>query len=280
MRDISGQVAATTFTGSLVGNASTASSASSVPVGTITSSMILDNTILDADINASAAIAKTKLASGTASRVEVTDASGFLTESTVTTTELSLLSGVAAPIVTTTGTQTLSNKTITGASIVTPAKLEFKQDTFSNLTTYALTATNGQACWASDVKTAYIVKDATLASMSARPLEFRVEGDIENPNLAPTGAPTYNSVVLVMTAATLIIDMGQIGTFNVQVASYDPNGANKVIHITQTVVLASAGASVINLSLTNATVPAGKVVKLLTQYVSGLSTANITIVTA
>lgn len=183
-RDASGNFSAGVITAALIGNATTATTATNVttnanltgPVisvgnattiaaSSITSSMIVDDTIVNADINSAAAIVKTKLATGTASRVEVTDASGLLVESTVTTTELGLLSGVAAPLVTTTGTQTLTNKTITGADFRTPVRSDFKQDTFANLTTYATTASNGQAVWATDTKAAYIVKDAALVSM-------------------------------------------------------------------------------------------------------------------
>lgn len=224
-RDASGNFSAGTITAALNGNATTATTSTSTstnanltgPVtsignattiqsNVITSAMIVDDTIVNADINSAAAIAKNKLAAGTASKVEVTDASGFLVESTVTTTELGLLSGVAAPLVTTTGTQTLTNKTITtpaitsptglvkadvglanvdntsdatknsatvtltnktitGADFRTPSRLDFKQDTFANLVTYAITASNGQAVYATDTKAAYIVKDAELAAM-------------------------------------------------------------------------------------------------------------------
>lgn len=112
----------------------------------------------------------------------------------------------------------------------------------------------------------------------ARPLEFRVYGEVENPNLEPTGAPTYNVAELEMTSAMLVIENGQIGTFNVQISSYDPDGTNETIHITQSIVLASAGSSVVSLGFANTTIEAGKVVKLLTQYVSGVKTSNIAVV--
>lgn len=112
----------------------------------------------------------------------------------------------------------------------------------------------------------------------ARPLEFRVYGDIENPNLEPIGAPTYNVAELEMTSAILVIENGQIGTFNMQIVSYDPDGTNATIHITQSIVLASAGSSVVSLGFANTTIEAGKVVKLLTQYVSGAKTSNIAVV--
>lgn len=75
--------------GTLVGSADT---------GTVTSTMILDGTILNADINASAAIALSKLAATTASKALVSDSSGFISASSVTSTELGYLSGVTSAI--------------------------------------------------------------------------------------------------------------------------------------------------------------------------------------
>jgi hypothetical protein len=52
---------------------------------------IANSVITNAKVSASAAISKSKLATGTASKVEVTDSSGNLVESTTTTTELTYL---------------------------------------------------------------------------------------------------------------------------------------------------------------------------------------------
>lgn len=112
----------------------------------------------------------------------------------------------------------------------------------------------------------------------ARPLEFRVYGPVENPTLQPTGAPTYNVAELQMTSAVLVIEDGQIGTFKVRISSFDTDGTNELIQIDQTIVLAAAGSSVVSMSFANTTIPAGKVVKLLTQYVSGDKTSNIAVV--
>jgi hypothetical protein len=56
------------------------------------------NSIVNADINSSAAIVVTKLEALTASRGVVTDASGFLTPSTATSAEVGYLSGVTSAI--------------------------------------------------------------------------------------------------------------------------------------------------------------------------------------
>lgn len=71
--------------------------------------------------------------------------------------------GVSGDLVGTSDTQTLTNKTIQGASIETPSRLDVKQDTLANLTTYASSAANGQICFATDTKQMFQVIDAALA---------------------------------------------------------------------------------------------------------------------
>lgn len=85
-----------------VGNASNVATAV-----TISGDISIDNTgaaaissgvIVDADINASAAITLSKLAAVTASRALVSDGSGFVSASSVTATELGYVSGVTSSI--------------------------------------------------------------------------------------------------------------------------------------------------------------------------------------
>lgn len=64
----------------------------------ITGSQLANDTITDTQINSSAAIAVSKLAALTASRAVVSDASGFLTASATTDTELGYVSGVTSAI--------------------------------------------------------------------------------------------------------------------------------------------------------------------------------------
>jgi len=71
--------------------------------------------------------------------------------------------------------QTLDNKTLTGSTIIedgatittpdiiNPDRLDVKQDTQANLESYALTATDGQMCFATDTKQMYQIVDNTLA---------------------------------------------------------------------------------------------------------------------
>ncbi len=70
--------------------------------------------------------------------------------------------GVTGDVVGTTDTQTLTNKTIQGASIEDPERLDVKKDTLANLETYALTATDGQLVFATDVKLMFQVVDNAL----------------------------------------------------------------------------------------------------------------------
>lgn len=80
--------------------------------------------IENADIKAAAGIAVNKLAALTASRVAVSDGSGFLTTGNVDTTELLLLDGVTGVLTTNAGTQTLTNKTLTSPIVGTTATFE------------------------------------------------------------------------------------------------------------------------------------------------------------
>lgn len=77
--------------------------ASQTVTGDITISLsgvtsITANSIVNADVNTSAAIAVSKLAAVTASRAVVSDSSGFLTTSTATAIEVGYLSGVTSAI--------------------------------------------------------------------------------------------------------------------------------------------------------------------------------------
>jgi hypothetical protein len=58
-----------------------------------------------------------------------------------------------------------SGGSLTNGSIITPVRSDVKQDTLSNLVTYALTATNGQIVYATDEKSMYQVVDTELVGI-------------------------------------------------------------------------------------------------------------------
>lgn len=90
---------------------------------------------------------------------------------------------------------TLTNKTITGADFRTPIRLDMKQDTLANLTTYASTAADGQLCFATDTKDPYVVKNNLLSSISGA-------GDVVGP-----ASSTDNAVAIFnLTTGKLIQD--------------------------------------------------------------------------
>lgn len=80
-------------------------------VGNATS--IAAGVIVNADVNASAAIALSKLAATTASRALVSDASGFITAATTTATEIGYVNGVTSAIQTQINGKQASDATLT-----------------------------------------------------------------------------------------------------------------------------------------------------------------------
>ena len=110
-----------------------------------------------------------------------------------------------------------------------------------------------------------------------RVLEFKVFGEVENPNLEPTSVPSYNPSEFEMNSAILAIGNGVPGSFRAHIVSFNPDGTGAITHVSELVTLAVSGSSVINMSFDNPVIPSDRVVKLLTQHVSGGKTSNISV---
>jgi hypothetical protein len=75
--------------------------------------------------------------------------------------------GTLKEVITAGDVQTLTQKTLTGATINNPVRAGVKEDTEANLITYATTATNGQWVFATDTKVMYQVVDGELIPAGA-----------------------------------------------------------------------------------------------------------------
>jgi len=75
--------------------------------------------------------------------------------------------GTLKEVVTVSDMQTLTQKVLDGADVRTPVRLDVKQGLEAALITYALTATNGQLCFATDTKVMYQVVDTELVPLGA-----------------------------------------------------------------------------------------------------------------
>lgn len=73
--------------------------------------------------------------------------------------------GALKEVVDVSSIQSLTNKTLSGASIESPVRADVKKDTLANLTTYALTASNGQLVYATDEDKMYQIVDNELTEV-------------------------------------------------------------------------------------------------------------------
>ncbi len=161
--------------------------------------------------------------------------------------------GTTGDVVGTSDTQTLINKTITGGSVQIPSRLDVKQDTETNLTTYAASASNGQLCFATDTKVMYQVKDGALEELGgglgasdadtihlilSDGLDSVSDIDLtgQNADFDGGGTITANSLTL-STASTDLLKSED------QVIEYSPgaNGQNDYFGFTKSVPLAYRG---------------------------------------
>jgi hypothetical protein len=138
----------------------------------ISDAQTLTNKIIDADLNIITNIENADIKSGAA-----IDASKIANGS-VSNTEFQYLDGVTSAIQTQLNAKVNSSGgTLTNGSIVTPTRLDVKQDIRANLDTYATTATNGQIVFATDEKQMYQVVDNQLVSIGGQAIIKPIAGE-------------------------------------------------------------------------------------------------------
>lgn len=112
------------------------------------SALLTSGNIVNADVSASAAIDASKIANGQVSNAEFQS-----------------LDGVAAPIVTTTGTQSLTNKDINGGTASNTSRITLPQNTLTNLT--ALTRRQGTLVFDTTSNKPYFDDGANLRAIGS-----------------------------------------------------------------------------------------------------------------
>jgi len=145
-----------------VGNASNESTARAltgdISINNTGVSAIASGVIIDADVNASAAIALTKLAATTVSRGLVSDASGFIVPATTTATEIGYVNGV---------TSSIQNQLGTKKTIATGNAYRFETTNVSgDLQETAVTASRAVATDANGLPTASATTSTELSYVS------------------------------------------------------------------------------------------------------------------
>jgi len=178
-----------------------------LPAGTVTSTMILDGTILDADINASAAIAKTKI-SGTAVTVADTGTvtSTMLADATIVNGDISASAAIA-------------QSKISGLSDSFTAKADVAGPTFTGTVTIPTLAVTTTATGISKSmvglgnvdNTADTAKPVSTAQQTALDLKANLSGAtftgaVSGTSLTLSGDLTVNGTTTTLNSTSLSID--------------------------------------------------------------------------
>ena len=219
---------------------------SSADTGTVTSTMIADGTIVNADINASAAIALTKLASDTTTSLGVgTIELGHASDTTLARSAAGVVTVEGVEIVTLSRSQTLTNKTLTLPTIGGTGAV-FNGST-SGTTTLLASATAGTTTITLPATTGTVVTTGDTGTVT----NTMLAGSIANAKLANS---TISGIALGSNLATLTIGTGLSGTsYNGGTAVTIANtGVTSIVAGTGITISGATGAVTINSSVPNA----------------------------
>lgn len=149
--------------------------------------------IIDASVAASAAIALTKLAATTVSRALVSDASGFVTASATTATEIGYVSGLTSAV------QTQINTKITASSTdtLTNKSIDSDTNTISNIVN-------------ADIKSTAAIAFSKLATLTSANILVGSAGNVAT-SVAVTGDVSLSNAGVTAYSATVPIAKGGSG---------------------------------------------------------------------
>lgn len=242
------------------------------------SKLNLADSIVNADIASGAAIALSKLAAVTASRALVSDGSGVISASSVTATELGLLSGRTGTLATLAETQTLTNKTIVvadntvttaasgnlAATELNTALAELQTDIDTRALDSALTAHISDASGAHAASAISFSATGSIAATDAQAAIAEVSGDIDGHIADASGAHAASAISATATSPLTETDVqgqldeiaGLLGGGNVAVTS---KTTTYTITTSDAVVLCSASGGAFTVTLPTAVGNTGKI---------------------
>lgn len=148
---------------------------------------------------------------------------------------------------------------------------------YADLASFPVTGESGKIYIALNTNYQYRWSGSVYVDITdkARPLTFELFGLIEVPVSTSYNTPRLVEDAKTFSTAVLTIADAQIGSLEIIVKSTDTSGGTEVIHITETVVVASAGVEHVNLTLDIAAIAADRLLNMYVRYISGTESSNL-----
>lgn len=245
------------------------------------SKLDLGDSVINADIATGAAIALSKLAVVTASRALVSDGDGLISASSVTATELGLLSGRTGTLATLAETQTLTNKTIVvanntvttaasgnlAATELNTALAELQTDIDTRALDSALTDHISDASGAHAASAISFSATGSIAATDIQAAIAEVSGDIDGHISDASGAHAASAISATATSPLTETDVqgqldeiaGLLGGGNLAVTS---KTANYTVTTSDAIILCDSSGGAFTLTLPAASGNTGKVFQI------------------